>query len=192
MGYPVWRNCSTGTEWERFPRWKRTIWLQAVKFSHNNDDLPSGWSTCHSNVVRIFTGQSSLAQCLRQGNIKCDDGFIKSWAVSHNMIIYLLFVKWFSFFWLSTLIMVVQDSFATHIVRDERMTRTSFVANVGGLLGLCMGFSLVKMKAKITKWCTRLRVSILSTIYLHFAGFYTCPNNTKCDYIIIKQESLVT
>jgi hypothetical protein len=38
----------------------------------------------------------------------------------------------------------VKDSFATHIVRDERMTRTSFVANVGGLLGLCMGFSLVK------------------------------------------------
>ena len=37
----------------------------------------------------------------------------------------------------------VKDSFATHIVRDERMTRTSFVANVGGLLGLCMGFSLV-------------------------------------------------
>jgi hypothetical protein len=38
----------------------------------------------------------------------------------------------------------VKDSFATHIVRDERMTRTSFVANVGGLLGLCMGFSLVR------------------------------------------------
>ena len=34
----------------------------------------------------------------------------------------------------------VKDSFATRIVRDERMTVTSFVANVGGLLGLCMGF----------------------------------------------------
>lgn len=39
----------------------------------------------------------------------------------------------------------VKDSFATRIVRDERMTRTSFVANVGGLLGLCMGFSLVSV-----------------------------------------------
>ncbi len=38
-----------------------------------------------------------------------------------------------------------QDSFSTHIVRDEKMTRTSFVANVGGLLGLCMGFSLVSV-----------------------------------------------
>ena len=160
MGYPVRRNCSTGTERALFPRWKRTIWLQAVKFFHNHDDFSSGWSTGHSNVVRIFTWQSSLAQCLRQGNITCDDGYIKSWAVSHNILIYLLFVKWFSFLWMSTLIMVVQDSFATHIVRDERMTRTSFVANVGGLLGLCMGFSLVKMKAKIRKWCTRLRVSI--------------------------------
>ncbi len=37
----------------------------------------------------------------------------------------------------------VKDSFSTQIVRDEKMTRTSFVANVGGLLGLCMGFSLV-------------------------------------------------
>ena len=39
----------------------------------------------------------------------------------------------------------VKDSFATRIVRDERMTRTNFVANVGGLLGLCMGFSLVSV-----------------------------------------------
>ena len=39
----------------------------------------------------------------------------------------------------------VKDSFATRIIRDERMTRTSFVANVGGLLGLCMGFSLVSV-----------------------------------------------
>ncbi len=39
----------------------------------------------------------------------------------------------------------VKDSFSTNIVRDEKMTRTSFVANVGGLLGLCMGFSLVSV-----------------------------------------------
>lgn len=39
----------------------------------------------------------------------------------------------------------VKDSFATRIVRDEKMTRTSFVANVGGILGLCMGFSLVSV-----------------------------------------------
>ena len=30
-------------------------------------------------------------------------------------------------------------------MRDEKVTVTSFVANVGGLLGLCMGFSLVSV-----------------------------------------------
>ncbi|CAB4066396.1 ASICN [Lepeophtheirus salmonis] len=39
----------------------------------------------------------------------------------------------------------VKDSHITRIVRDERMTRTNFVANVGGLLGLCMGFSLISV-----------------------------------------------
>lgn len=39
----------------------------------------------------------------------------------------------------------VKDSFAKRIIRDESMTRTSFVANVGGLLGLCMGFSMVSI-----------------------------------------------
>ena len=39
----------------------------------------------------------------------------------------------------------MKDSFATKIVRDEKVTITSFVANVGGLLGLCMGFSLVSV-----------------------------------------------
>ena len=38
-----------------------------------------------------------------------------------------------------------KDSFAKRIVRDEKVTVTSFVANVGGLLGLCMGFSLVSV-----------------------------------------------
>lgn len=46
----------------------------------------------------------------------------------------------------------IKDSFATRIIRDERMTRTSFVANVGGLLGLCMGFSLVSV-AEILYFC---------------------------------------
>ena len=48
----------------------------------------------------------------------------------------------------------IKDSFATRIIRDERMTRTSFVANVGGLLGLCMGFSLVSA-AEIMYFCCK-------------------------------------
>ena len=30
-------------------------------------------------------------------------------------------------------------------MKDEKTTRTSFIANVGGLLGLCMGFSVVSI-----------------------------------------------
>ena len=48
----------------------------------------------------------------------------------------------------------VKDSFATRIIRDERMTRTSFIANVGGLLGLCMGFSLVSV-VEILYFCAK-------------------------------------
>ena len=48
----------------------------------------------------------------------------------------------------------VKDAFATRIIRDERMTRISFVANVGGLLGLCMGFSLVSV-AEILYFCLK-------------------------------------
>jgi len=49
----------------------------------------------------------------------------------------------------------VKDSFATRIIRDERMTRTSFIANVGGLLGLCMGFSLVSVAEILYFVCKR-------------------------------------
>ena len=52
----------------------------------------------------------------------------------------------------------IKDSFATRIIRDERMTRTSFVANVGGLLGLCMGFSLVSA-AEIMYFCCKRKHS---------------------------------
>ena len=56
----------------------------------------------------------------------------------------------------------VKDSFATRIIRDERMTRTSFVANVGGLLGLCMGFSLVSV-AEILYFCLKRNLRNLSS-----------------------------
>jgi len=51
----------------------------------------------------------------------------------------------------------IKDSFATRIVRDERMTITSFVANVGGLLGLCMGFSLVSV-AEMVYFCIKQKL----------------------------------
>lgn len=89
-------------EWTMFPSWRRkAIWLQVVKFSHNNDDLYSGWSSCHSNVVRIFKGQSSLAQCLRQGII-LRRLFQKARPFYNSWIFWFKLMKWFSVLLLST------------------------------------------------------------------------------------------
>ena len=37
----------------------------------------------------------------------------------------------------------IQSPYVTKIRRDVAMTWTNYVANTGGLLGLCIGFSLV-------------------------------------------------
>ena len=39
--------------------------------------------------------------------------------------------------------MLRQDPFVTRILRDEKKSRIEFVANTGGLLGLCTGFSFI-------------------------------------------------
>ena len=57
----------------------------------------------------------------------------------------------------------VRGDAGTHIVRDERMTRTSFVANVGGLLGLCMGFSLVRSASLLNTIAFGKRCRLLDT-----------------------------
>ena len=36
-----------------------------------------------------------------------------------------------------------QDPYAKKFMKDEKFTKTDYIANSGGLLGLCMGFSLV-------------------------------------------------
>ena len=50
-----------------------------------------------------------------------------------------------------------KDSFATKIVRDEKVPITSFIANVGGLLGLCMGFSLVSV-VEMVYFCIKEKI----------------------------------
>ena len=35
-----------------------------------------------------------------------------------------------------------QDPYAKRFMKDEKITKTAYIANSGGLLGLCMGFSL--------------------------------------------------
>ena len=38
---------------------------------------------------------------------------------------------------------LLQDPYAKRFMKDEKITKTAYIANSGGLLGLCMGFSLV-------------------------------------------------
>ena len=37
----------------------------------------------------------------------------------------------------------LQDPYAKRFMKDEKITKTAYIANSGGLLGLCMGFSIV-------------------------------------------------
>ena len=37
----------------------------------------------------------------------------------------------------------IKDPYAKRVQKDEKITKTSYIANSGGLLGLCMGFSLI-------------------------------------------------
>ena len=36
----------------------------------------------------------------------------------------------------------IKDPYAKRFMKDEKITKTAYIANSGGLLGLCMGFSL--------------------------------------------------
>ena len=39
----------------------------------------------------------------------------------------------------------IKDPFYTKIKRDEQMTVISFIGNIGGLLGLCLGLSMISI-----------------------------------------------
>ena len=47
---------------------------------------------------------------------------------------------------------MIQSPYATLIRRDVAMTLTNYVANAGGLLGLCLGFSFISCIEMIF-WC---------------------------------------
>ena len=47
---------------------------------------------------------------------------------------------------------LVQSPYVTKMKRDVAMTFTSYIANTGGLLGLCLGFSLIT-GFELVFWC---------------------------------------
>ena len=48
--------------------------------------------------------------------------------------------------------LMIQSPYITKIKRDAAMTFTSYIANTGGLLGLCVGFSFIS-GIEILFWC---------------------------------------
>ena len=46
----------------------------------------------------------------------------------------------------------MQDPYAKRFLKDVKTTKTKFIANSGGILGLCMGFSLISF-AEIVFHC---------------------------------------
>ena len=47
-----------------------------------------------------------------------------------------------------------QDPYAKRFMKDEKITKTAYIANSGGLLGLCMGFRSELSKIVIGLWNT--------------------------------------
>ena len=54
---------------------------------------------------------------------------------------------------------MIQSPYVTKIKRDVAMTFTSYVANTGGLLGLCLGFSFISL----VEICTLLGLLLFET-----------------------------
>ncbi|XP_023319996.1 uncharacterized protein LOC111695065 isoform X2 [Eurytemora carolleeae] len=66
----------------------------------------------------------------------------------------------------------IKDPYAKRFMKDEKITKTAYIANSGGLLGLCMGFSLVSaaeilyhcLFGLISPLCTRKKQDRLSSV----------------------------
>ena len=54
----------------------------------------------------------------------------------------------------------MRDPFYTQIARDVKTTRLQFLGTAGGLMGLCMGFSIVSI-IELFYHFTRLIVSLV-------------------------------
>ena len=78
---------------------------------------------CKDNIWSL--PKSQVANCTRK---KCPlEEAILDYA-RDNLVMFNIFIK---------------DPYAKRFQKDEKITKTSYIANSGGLLGLCMGFSLI-------------------------------------------------
>ena len=46
---------------------------------------------------------------------------------------------------LAKILVMIRDPYVQKVRREQAMTVTGFLANTGGLLGLCLGFSVISL-----------------------------------------------
>ena len=72
--------------------------------------------------------------------------------------------------------MIIKDPYVKKFIKDEKITRISFLANAGGLLGLCMGFSVISVAEII--------YHVAYSIFTSFKSHQNCvPENTGKDIV---------
>ena len=107
------------------------IWGESVREEYG-DDLPVNLQSIGSNIR--FT----------QGTTKIDDTIFKKTNAKYpNYNAYEKDIALVTFFF--------ESSTAFEFVRQPRMTTTDFISQLGGLLGLCMGFSFISA-VEIVYW----------------------------------------
>ena len=78
---------------------------------------------CKDNIWSI--PKNKVANCTRK-SCALEDAILAY--ARENLVMFNIFIK---------------DPYAKRFQKDEKITKTSYIANSGGLLGLCMGFSLI-------------------------------------------------
>ena len=81
---------------------------------------------------------------LNQTSLICDSNFQPNYTSIVDNHIY-KFVYEYAKTNIALLTIFIKDSFYAKVKRDEQMTVLSFIGNAGGLLGLCMGLSLISV-----------------------------------------------
>ena len=98
-----------------------------------------------SSLIRFCPNNKwSLPKSFNCTNSKCPlvDAILDY--AKDNIVLFNIFIKVeLKFLQTQSKTYLQKDPYAKRFVKDEKITKTDYIANSGGLLGLCMGFSLV-------------------------------------------------
>ena len=75
----------------------------------------------------------------------CDDKFTPNAAMITKNSDFENFIFEYSKSNIAVLNIFIKDPFYSKIKRDEQMTTISFIGNAGGLMGLCLGLSMISI-----------------------------------------------